>query len=73
MKTELACDNPTMNDYEAQTILLAVFERLRKDLNLGIGELLAAYRAVSGAGPIPSPGLPGFRGGAEMMNEGCAV
>ncbi len=37
-----------MNDYESQAILLAVFERLRKDLGLGIGELLAVYRAVAG-------------------------
>ena len=37
-----------MNDYEPKAILLAVFARLRKDLALGVGELLAAYRAVEG-------------------------
>ena len=37
-----------MNGYEPQAVLLAVFARLRIDFGLGVGELLAAYRAVEG-------------------------
>lgn len=45
-----------MNGYDPKTLLLAVFDRLRRHgFALGVGELLAAYRAVDGgwgrAGP----------------------
>lgn len=45
-----------MNGYDPKTLLLAVFDRLRRhDFALGVGELLATYRAVDGgwgrAGP----------------------
>ena len=44
-----------MNDYDPQAILLAVFERLRKDFGLGVGELLVAYQAVAGGFGLEGP------------------
>lgn len=46
-----------MNGYDPKALLLAVFDRLRRhDFSLGVGELLAAYRAVDGGWGRDGPG-----------------
>ncbi len=48
-----------MNGYDPKTLLLAVFDRLRRHgFTLGVGELLAAYRAVDGGWGQTGPEAP---------------